>query len=104
MAPARGHDAAHARDLGLARTPNEDIFRWAVGQGRIVLTFDLDFGEIAALYPGPRTGVVVFRLHNTRTHHVIDRLAAALARFSPDLQDGAVVLIEESRLRVRRFP
>lgn len=43
------HDATHLRDQGLHRMPNGEIFDKAIRENRIVVTFDLDFGEIAAL-------------------------------------------------------
>ena len=75
----QGHEVAHLRDDGLHRMADEDVFAKAIAEDRIVLTFDLDFGEIAALSRGRKASVVLFRLHNTRTPHVIDRLAAAIA-------------------------
>jgi predicted nuclease of predicted toxin-antitoxin system len=99
-----GHDATHLRDEGLQRLPNGRIFEKASVEGRVVLTFDLDFSEIAALSSGARTSVIVFRLRNTRTHHVIPRLAAVLDECTSALERGAVVTVEESRFRVRYFP
>jgi predicted nuclease of predicted toxin-antitoxin system len=43
---ATGHEAVHLRDEGLHRLPNGDIFRKGFDEQRIVLTFDLDFGEM----------------------------------------------------------
>lgn len=70
----------------------------------MVLTFDLDFGEIAALTKGRKASVILFRLHNTRTPHVIDRLVGVLADCANALEKGAVVVVEESRHRVRFLP
>ena len=47
-----GHDAVHLRDEGLQRLPNGEIFQKAAREQRIVLTFDLDFGEILAAGDG----------------------------------------------------
>lgn len=76
---APGHDALHLRDAGLHRLPDPQIFNKAIAEQRIVLTFDLDFGEIAALVRGRLTSVILFRLHDTRAAHVIERLASTLA-------------------------
>jgi predicted nuclease of predicted toxin-antitoxin system len=57
-----GHDATHLRDQGLQRMPNGEIFEKALREDRIVITFDLDFGEIAALTESRRTSVILFRL------------------------------------------
>src|SRR6266540_5907317 len=72
------HDVAHLRDENLQRMPDLDIFRKAAIEGQILLTFDLDFGEILALSGEKNVSVVLFRLHNTRTPHVIERLGIAL--------------------------
>lgn len=49
---SQGHDATHLRDEGLQRLPNGEIFVKAVAESRVILTFDLDFGEILALSKG----------------------------------------------------
>jgi predicted nuclease of predicted toxin-antitoxin system len=75
----------------------------AHSEGRIIPTFDLDFGEIAALFGGRLVSVILFRLHNTRTRHLIQRLESAL-KFPRELDNGAVIVVEEMRCRVRRLP
>ena len=100
----RGEDVVHLREQGLQRMPNGEIFAKATSEGRAVLTFDLDFGEIVALSRGARTSVVVFRLRDTRTEHVIARLERVLAESSEALAQGAVVIVEDGRHRVRLLP
>lgn len=100
----RGHEVVHLRDEGLHRLPNGEIFEKAIAEHRVILTFDLDFGEIAALSRGRNASVILFRLHNTRAGHVISRVGAVLAASSPALERGAVVLVEEARHRVRYLP
>ncbi len=75
----------------------------AVREDRIILTFDLDFGEIVALSKGNRAGVILFRLQNTRADHVIKRLEALLTGH-PQTFVNRVVIVEESRYRIREFP
>ncbi|MBI5199578.1 MAG: DUF5615 family PIN-like protein [Nitrospirae bacterium] len=41
---AKGYDAVHLREEGLHKLSDRDVFRKAVNENRIVLTFDLDFG------------------------------------------------------------
>ncbi len=100
----RGHDVRHLREEGLQRLPNGAIFQKAIAERRIVLTFDLDFGEIVALSEGSLSSVILFRLRNTRTPNVIARLAQVLARCSRDAEEGAVIVVEDARHRVRRVP
>jgi predicted nuclease of predicted toxin-antitoxin system len=99
-----GHDAVHLRERGLQRLPNGAIFEKAAAESRILLTFDLDFGEIVALSAGRAVSVVVFRLHNARSDNQIGRLRKVLAASGSDLEAGAIVVLEEARHRVRRLP
>jgi predicted nuclease of predicted toxin-antitoxin system len=99
-----GHDAIHLRDQGLHRMPNGEIFEKAIREDRIVITFDLDFGEIAALTAGRRVSVILFRLKNTRTNNVIERLSSVIERFAEVLKKGAILTVEDTRYRVRNFP
>ena len=101
---SQGHDVVHLRDLGLQRTPDGEIFRLATAERRIVLTFDLDFGEIAARCVGPWASVILFRLADASSGHVSERLEATLARTGAALDAGAVVVVEEGRCRVRPLP
>jgi predicted nuclease of predicted toxin-antitoxin system len=74
----QGHESCHLGDEGLARLPNGGIFAKAIAENRVILTFGLDFGEIAALAGDRVASVVVLRLQNTRADHVIERLSAVL--------------------------
>jgi predicted nuclease of predicted toxin-antitoxin system len=101
---ASRHDATHLRDEGLQRLPNGEIFAKAVAENRIVITFDLDFGEIIAASRRQLTSVILFRLHDTRSDHVIERLAHVLATSADPLTQGAIIVVEHGRHRVRRLP
>jgi predicted nuclease of predicted toxin-antitoxin system len=45
----QGYGVVHLRDEGLLRMPNGEIFEKALSEDRIILTSDLDFGEIGAI-------------------------------------------------------
>lgn len=100
----QGHESSHLGEEGLARLPNGQIFSKAIAENRVVLTFDLDFGEIAAMAGDCVTSVVVFRLQNTRAQHVVDRLAVVLEKAVEALDKGAIVTVEEARIRIRELP
>lgn len=101
---SRGHDAVHLREQSLERSADPEIFAKALSEDRVILTFDLDFSEIAALSKGTAAKVIVFRLRNTRAKNVINRLSVVLADSQAEIGRGAVVSVEESRHRVRLLP
>ena len=100
----RGHDVVHLRDQGLQRMPDEEIFAKATAERRVVLTFDLDFGEIVAHLRATRTSVVVFRLRDARPQSVIARLEVVLKESASALDRGAIISVEDERHRVRLLP
>jgi predicted nuclease of predicted toxin-antitoxin system len=100
----QGHDAIHLRDQGLQRLPNGRIFAKGVHENRVVITFDLDFGEIATLALHGITSVILFRLRNCRARHVISRLTVVLREAAAALEAGAIVVVEEGRIRIRELP
>lgn len=101
---AESHDAVHLRDQGLQRLPNGEIFRKAQAEKRVILTFDLDFGEIVASASKNFSSVVIFRLHDARSDQVIGRLKVVLEKAAHALNAGAIVVVQESRLRIRMIP
>jgi predicted nuclease of predicted toxin-antitoxin system len=101
---AQGHEATHLRDEGLHRLENGEIVTKAFRESRVILTWDLDFTEILALSGRHQVSAVIFRLVNTRSAHVIERLARVLQESAQDLEDGAIISVEEARHRVRLLP
>ncbi len=100
----QGHEVAHLASQGLHRLPDADVFAKAGREERILLTFDLDFGEIVALSQARMVSVIVFRLRNARPGRVIERIQSVLAECGPALKEGAIVLVEDTRHRVRLLP
>ena len=98
------HDVVHLSEQGLQRLPNGDIFQKAHAEQRVVLTFDLDFGEILAGSERQIVSVILFRLHNARSENVIARLDAVLSQSNTELLVGAIIVVEETRHRIRKLP
>ena len=63
---AANHDAVHLRDEGLIRLPDPDIVTKALAESRIVLTFDLDFGDILAIGAARRRALSSFACETKR--------------------------------------
>jgi predicted nuclease of predicted toxin-antitoxin system len=101
---SKGHEAVHLREEGLQTLPDQAIFEKAAKESRILLAFDLDFGEIIALSQERLISVILFRLRNTRTPFVIDRLLKVINESEKALKEGVIITVEDSRHRIRRLP
>ena len=100
----QGHDAVHLRDEGLSRMPDGGVFAKALSEGRTILTFDLDFGEIVASSHGKTVSVILFRIQNAGSNRLIQRLSSLIPSTAEFLNSGAVVVVEETRHRIRSLP
>jgi predicted nuclease of predicted toxin-antitoxin system len=98
------HDVVHLRDEGLIRLPDPQIAAKAVAERRIVLTFDLDFGDILATARSEAPSVVIFRLRNQTPAAVNPRLFRVIHDCAAELASGAIVIVEDEGFRVRRLP
>jgi predicted nuclease of predicted toxin-antitoxin system len=100
----QGHDALHVIDDGLAASSDQEILMRAATERRVVISFDLDFGDIIGAARQSGTGVVLLRLRSTRQAHIRQRLQVAITHAGEAMEEGAVVLVEDARIRVRRMP
>jgi predicted nuclease of predicted toxin-antitoxin system len=99
-----GHDAVHVRELEMQRAEDRVLVEKARMDARVVLTFDLDFGEILALGAVDRPSVVIFRLTDERAESVNRQIEAVLSEQAAALESGALILVEDTRYRIRRLP
>lgn len=98
-----GYDATHVFDMGLNQAGDRQIFEAAANRRQILLTSDLDFGEIVAQSSTPISALIL-RLRSTATDHVTKRLEVALVQAASALEDGALVIVGAASLRLRRLP
>ncbi len=99
-----GEDVIHLREQGLHKMPDDRILTKAVDKKRIVLTFDLDFGELPAASRSQVPSVILFRMRNQTPAAVTPRLLEVIARCRSQLEIGAIVTVEDDGYRVRALP
>jgi predicted nuclease of predicted toxin-antitoxin system len=101
---ADGHDAVHLIELGLNKLSDAGILAKARSENRVVLTNDLDFGDLMAASGDVLPSVISFRLANMRPENVNGHLRAILTNHSDLLKDGAIISVTEQKIRARRLP
>jgi predicted nuclease of predicted toxin-antitoxin system len=95
-----GHDAATAREEGLAGADDGKLLTAATGENRVLVTLDQDFANVRRYDPADTAGVIVLRLHN-QTLPIIRRAIVRLADLlSREPVAGRLWILDESRLSV----
>ncbi len=99
-----GWRSAHWSAIGNPSAPDREIMEWARSNSYVVFTHDLDFGTMLALTHASGPSVIQVRGQNILPDHMAPVVVAAITQHEPDLAAGALVVVDESKSRVRVLP
>jgi predicted nuclease of predicted toxin-antitoxin system len=98
---AQGHEVTWVGHWPSDPGDNE-ILASALKEGRIVVTLDKDFGELAVAFGQAHSGII--RLVNFPLSKHASVCLGALKQHGAELMQGAIVTAEPGRLRLRPAP
>jgi predicted nuclease of predicted toxin-antitoxin system len=102
---AAGHDAVHLRDLGMQAAPDPAVLQRAQVDERVLVSADTDFGGLLSRSRATGPSVLLIRrLAGRRAAEQSAIILANLDQIAEDLTAGAVVVIGDDRIRIRRLP
>lgn len=88
----------------MARASDMAIMEEARTNQETIVTHDLDYGHLLA-FSGERTpSVIIFRLRNTHPDNLFARIVSTWSDIERPLIEGAIILLEDTALRIRRLP
>ena len=99
-----GHDVCRVTDLLPAMASDEAILECAVQEKRIILTQDLDGTSIIALSGRKTPSLASLRLASARVESVNDALQRIRPILQHELDLGALITVEDHRIRLRCLP
>ena len=99
-----GWSATHWSTVGDLRADDSVIMAWALTNGYVVFTHDLDFGAVLALTHATGPSVLQVRGQNVLPEDMAPLVTAALRQHDAALVAGALVVVDEKKSRVRVLP
>jgi predicted nuclease of predicted toxin-antitoxin system len=100
----RGYTATHWSSVGEGGEPDVELIGWARENNHIVFTNDLDFGAILAVTRARAPSVIQVRAQDVSPERLADVLIRGLEQHREILEKGALISIDEMRLRSRILP
>jgi predicted nuclease of predicted toxin-antitoxin system len=100
----QGWEAFHWSTIGNPRASDQAIMDWAQANDSIVFTHDLDFGAILAATHAEGPSVIQVRTQDVSPEYLSDIVTSALHQHADLLEEGALMIIDEEKIRVRILP
>jgi predicted nuclease of predicted toxin-antitoxin system len=97
-------DTIHVGEIGMAMAEDKEILEYGRQQQRIVVTLDADFHALMALSAANFPSVVRIRIEGLRGEGLAALIQRILVEWGEELELGAVLSVDERRMRMRRLP
>lgn len=99
-----GYDAIHLSEEGLNKLSDSQIIEKAVSENRIILTADVDFGQLLAFKKSSPTSVIQFRIFDLTPENIIPKLELIFDRFLEELNNEPVIItVQEHKIRLKKI-
>ena len=92
----------HTADVGLNGASDEAIYRWAQDNQALIISFDEDFADSRLLQLGSHSGIIRLKVWPTTSSEVKRALTVMFASLKDDEIHGALIIIDQNKIRVRR--
>lgn len=97
-------NAVHAYAVGLQGKSDIQIVEYAIREGLIIITHDLDYSRIVSLSGKDKPSVLSFRVEKISKDILFSIVSLNKIQLEHYLQKGALVSIDESGFRFRLLP
>jgi predicted nuclease of predicted toxin-antitoxin system len=98
-----GYEVIHASEANLDRRDDEEILRFATARGLAIVTFDVDFAELAFWSREPHHVIIRLKIEPQIPSHVLPILRRFLSTHTKESLEDSLVILAENKVRIRRW-
>jgi predicted nuclease of predicted toxin-antitoxin system len=99
-----GWETVHWSQIGAGNAKDRVIMEWAKENGYVVVSHDLDFGDILAVTNADSPSVIQVRTQDLLGEALAETILAALKQYRDIIEAGALIIISQHKLRARVLP
>jgi len=96
-----GHDAVAVLEVGLSGATDERVLRFAVENGRVLITLDADFANVMRFPPELTLGVIRLKVHPPTEERIREAIRRALLYLQNIDIAGRLAVVDEDKIRIR---
>lgn len=96
-----GHDATSVLEVGLSGATDEQVLRFAVENGRVLVTLDADFANVMRFPPEQTLGVVRLKVHPATEERIRQAIRRALLFLHNIDISGRLAVVDDEKIRIR---
>lgn len=97
-------ESVHWTTVGRFDAPDRELMDWARQNNHMVFTHDLDFGTALTLTKSERPSVIQVRTQNVTIERLSGMVIAAIKSNTDYLLQGALLILDEEKQRIRILP
>ena len=97
-----GHDVEEAVREGLGGVEDRNLLSVCLQEGRVFITLNKGVGDVRAYRPADCCGIVVLRARDQRVESLVALLNRLLPLLDAERLAGALWVVDEIRVRIRR--
>ena len=97
-----GYDLLDVQKSEFVGSSDGELWKLAKKEGRVIISFDLDFANIIQYPPGEGNGVIVLRPKGMTFEEIERKIGSFISNIEKIRIDKSLVVISKASIRVRR--
>lgn len=97
-----GYSVVTAKEAGICGKSDFEILKLAIKEKRILVTEDIDFGNILLYPPKLHHGIILLRFRHSLESEIHDILSCLLAELKPKDFKETLIIVDKDKYRIRK--